>query len=143
MKTIFSQRYTNGMVLTLLLALWFASPINVSAQKKTKSTTEVCKRPTVMPEFPGGTEALIQYLSREVRYPKEAMEAGISGRVYVSFVVTKSGKLTNIRVVKPAHPLLNAEAIRVVKFMPKWKPGMENGQPINTEYTMPIVFRLQ
>ena len=82
------------------------------------------------------------FLSRNLHYPKEAVDQKIQGKVMVSFIVTKTGHLANIRVIRSVHPLLDQEAIRVVKIMPKWKPGEQNGKVVNTSYTLPINFRL-
>ena len=95
-----------------------------------------------MPEFPGGSAALIEYLSKNIRYPKAAMEADVQGRVIVNFVVLKDGSIGETKVVKTVSPELDEEALRCVQSMPKWKPGMQKGQPVNVKYTMPINFRL-
>lgn len=96
-----------------------------------------------MPEFPGGISALMGFLSRNIKYPKEAEENGIQGRVIVSFVVEKDGSITDIQVVKPVELSINKEAIRVASLMPKWIPGKHDGTEVRVKYTMPITFRLQ
>ena len=93
--------------------------------------------------FPGGDAALYKWLSTQINYPADAAEAGITGRVIVSFVIEKDGSISNARVVRSIHPSLDAEAIRIVKTMPKWIPGKNNGQPVRVEYTLPISFKLQ
>lgn len=93
--------------------------------------------------FPGGDAALYKWLSTQINYPADAAEAGITGRVIVSFVIEKDGSISNARVVRSIHPSLDAEAIRIVKKMPKWIPGKNNGQPVRVEYIMPISFKLQ
>ena len=93
--------------------------------------------------FPGGDAALYKWLSTQINYPADAAEAGITGRVIVSFVIEKDGSISNARVVRSIHPSLDAEAIRIVKTMPKWIPGKNNGQPVRVEYIMPISFKLQ
>lgn len=95
------------------------------------------------PEFPGGEAAMYKWLSDNIVYPSAASEEGISGRVVVEFVVGKDGSITNVRVVRPRHPALDKEALRVVKAMPKWMPGRNNGQPVKVTYTLPVTFRLQ
>lgn len=96
-----------------------------------------------MPQFPGGPSALMQYLSRSVKYPEEAYKKNIQGRVIVNFVVEKDGSITNAKVVRSIDPLLDAEALRVVNSMPKWQPGKQNGVPATTKYTVPITFKLE
>ena len=95
-----------------------------------------------MPEFPGGQEALMQFLRQEVKYPKEAFKDGVQGRVVVQFVVEKDGSISEVEVVKKVNEHLDAEAIRVVNAMPKWKPGKQKGENVRVKYTLPISFRL-
>ena len=95
------------------------------------------------PSFPGGDLACMEWLRDNIKYPAEAIEKGIEGRVIVTFVVTKDGKITNAEVVRPADPLLNEEALRVLRFMPDWIPAKRNGQNVDLQYTLPLTFRLQ
>lgn len=101
------------------------------------------KNVDVFAEFPGGKEALLNYLSENVRYPRGAEVYGISGRVVCSFVVEKNGSITDVKVAKSVHPALDKEAVRVISSMPKWAPAMKNGQPVRIRYTLPVTFRLQ
>jgi TonB family protein len=96
-----------------------------------------------MPEFPGGPQALMNYLYESVCYPKSAFEANIQGRVIVQFVVDKDGTIRDAKVVRSVDPALDAEAQRVIYAMPKWNPGKQNGEAIAMKYTLPITFRLQ
>ena len=97
-----------------------------------------------MPEFPdGGMSALMEYLSKNIKYPVAAQKAKIQGRVVIQFIVDKEGNIICPRVIRGADPLLDAEAIRLTTIMPKWKPGMQRGQAVNVKYTVPIMFRLQ
>ena len=96
-----------------------------------------------MPAFPGGQAALMQYLSSHVKYPAVAEENGISGRVTIQFVVERDGSVTDVRTMKSVDPSLDREAERVVKSMPKWIPGKQNGSPVRVKYFVPVVFRLQ
>ena len=96
-----------------------------------------------MPKFPGGTGALFEYLARNVRYPAEAGKAGIQGRVIVSFVVEKDGRVSNAKTIKAIHPALDAEALRLINGMPKWTPGKKNGEAARVQYVTPVTFRLQ
>ena len=95
-----------------------------------------------MPQYPGGTAALMEFLARNIRYPKEAEQATAQGRVIATFVVEKDGSITGARIVKSVHPLLDEEALRVVNSMPNWEPGTQDGEPVRVKYTVPITFRL-
>lgn len=98
----------------------------------------------VMPEFPDGQEALFKFLSSTIRYPSDCQEKGIQGTVIVQFVVAQDGRITDIKVVRSSgNNLLDEEALRVVKAMPKWKPGMHKGKPVRVKYTTPINFILE
>lgn len=97
-----------------------------------------------MPEFPnGGMAGLMQYLSKNIKYPTIAQENGTQGRVTVQFVVNKDGSIVDAKVLRGVDPYLDKEAIRVVNSMPKWKPGMQRGKPVRVKYTIPVMFRLQ
>jgi TonB family protein len=96
-----------------------------------------------MPEFPGGTAELMKFLAQNIKYPVEAQQKGEQGRVIVQFVVGKDGKLSDIKIMRSISPALDAEAIRVVKAMPDWKPGTQRGQAVAVKYTIPISFSLE
>ena len=96
-----------------------------------------------MPSFPGGQSALLQYLSSNIKYPVVAEENGVQGRVVCTFVVERDGSITDVRVIKSVDPSLDKEAVRVVKSMPKWIPGKQNGSAVRVKYTVPVTFRLQ
>ena len=96
-----------------------------------------------MPQFPGGAAALMQYLSKNIRYPEEAHKNNIQGRVIVNFIVETDGSITEAKVTRSIHPLLDAEALRVINAMPKWNPGMQGGKPVRVKYTVPVTFKLQ
>ena len=97
-----------------------------------------------MPEFPGGQQALFKYLSENVKYPVIAQENGIQGRVICQFVVNKDGSIVDVEVVRSGgDPSLDKEAVRVIKTMPKWKPGKQRGKPVRVKYTVPVNFKLQ
>ena len=106
-----------------------------------QNTEEVFMVVENMPEFPGGLNACLKFLADHVAYPKEAAEKKIQGRVIVQFVVMKDGSIANARVIRSVDPLLDAEALRVIGLMPKWKPGTQRGQAVNVKFTMPITFR--
>ena len=94
------------------------------------------------PQFPGGNSAMMKFLADNIRYPLEAQEKGIQGRVIVNFIVEKDGSLSNLVVERGVDPSLDAEAVRVIGDMPKWKPGKQRGQVVRVKYTLPTVFRL-
>ena len=96
-----------------------------------------------MPQFPGGPAALMEFLSKNIKYPEEAYKNGIQGRVIVTFTVNKNGSISEAKVVKSVDPQLDEEALRVASSMPNWNPGMQNGEPVNVKYTVPITFKLQ
>ena len=97
-----------------------------------------------MPEFPGGQQALLKYLSENVKYPVIAQENGIQGRVICQFVVNKDGAIVDVEVVRSGgDPSLDKEAVRVIKSMPKWNPGKQRGKAVRVKYTVPVNFRLQ
>ena len=95
-----------------------------------------------MPEFPGGMEALLAYLGKNIKYPSIAQDNNIQGRVIVEFVVNKDGSIVEPRVIKSLDASCDKEAIRVVSTMPKWKPGKQRGKPVRVKYTVPVLFRL-
>ncbi|MBS7282246.1 energy transducer TonB [Prevotellaceae bacterium LCP21S3_C11] len=96
-----------------------------------------------MPSFPGGQAALMSFLSSNIKYPVVAQENGVQGRVIVGFVVERDGSITDVKVMRSVDPSLDREAQRVVKAMPRWKPGKQNGSAVRVKYTVPVVFRLQ
>lgn len=95
------------------------------------------------PTFPGGTAALMSWLSQNIKYPVIAAENGVKGRVIVQFVVEKDGSITDVVVVKSVDPSLDKEATRVIKNMPHWIPGRQNGSPVRVRFTVPVTFTLQ
>ena len=95
------------------------------------------------PEFPGGTMALLEYLAKTIKYPQNCRDEKIQGRVLVSFIVEKDGSMTGFEVVKSVHPDLDAEALKVLKAMPAWKPGTQHGEKVRVKFTVPVNFRLR
>ncbi len=95
------------------------------------------------PEFPGGMEALLKYLAKNINYPESAVDNGIQGKVMVRFVVERDGSVSAVETYKSVDPSLDKEAVRVVKTLPKWKPGRQQGKAVRTRYIVPVVFRLQ
>lgn len=96
-----------------------------------------------MPEFPGGQNALIEFLAKTIQYPTDAQEKGLQGRVTCAFIVNKDGSISDLEVIRGLDPSLDAEALRVLGEMPKWIPGTQRGQTVNVKYTVPVTFRLQ
>ena len=96
-----------------------------------------------MPDFPGGQAALMQYLAKNIKYPTIAQENGTQGRVIIQFVVERDGSISDVHVARGVDPYLDKEAVRVVKSMPKWLPGKQNGKAVRVKFTVPVMFRLQ
>jgi len=95
-----------------------------------------------MPQFPGGSNGLFSFLIENIKYPAKAERNGIKGRVIVKFVVLKDGTIDDIEVAQSVHQDLDAEAVRLIKIMPKWQPGEQRGQAVNCRYTLPVIFKL-
>jgi protein TonB len=112
-------------------------------EKPKEEETKVFDVVEQMPQFPGGPQALFEYLSKNIKYPVVAEENGIQGRVIVTFVVERDGSITDVKVAKSVDPSLDKEAMRVVKSMPHWIPGKQNGAAVRVKYTVPVTFRLQ
>ena len=117
------------------------APENIILTADAEDLTIELKK-VVMPEFPGGAAECFKFLAKNIRYPKNAQKNGVQGRVILQFVVDKDGSIDNIKVVRGISWDLNDEAKRVVKKMPKWKPGTIGGEPARILFTLPIVFRL-
>ena len=118
----------------------------IVVEKKTpveEKKEEIFKSVEQMPTFPGGDAALMKYLSSHINYPAMAQENGVQGRVVVQFVVTKTGKVGEVKVVRSVDKDLDREAVRVCKSLPNFVPGRQNGQPVNVWYTLPVTFKLQ
>lgn len=96
-----------------------------------------------MPSFPDGDKAMHEYLRKNIQYSDEMAESCVQGRVIISFVVEKDGSLTDFKVVKSVEPAYDKEALRVVKSMPKWIPGSQNGVKVRVKYLVPVIFRLE
>ena len=97
----------------------------------------------IAPEFPGGIQALKKFISSNLIYPQEAKEAGIEGRVFVSFIIEKDGSLSSIQLLRGIGYGCDEEAMAVVKKMPKWKPATQRGKPVRMRYQLPFVFKLE
>ena len=136
----------------LAAALLLVSNISCTSTENKKDSTEATESRAVegevfqvveeMPEFPGGMAECMKWLGQNIKYPAEAIEKGIQGRVIVQMIVERDGTITNANVVRGVDPLLDKEALRVVNLSPKWKPGMQRGQAVRVKYTLPVMFRL-
>ena len=96
-----------------------------------------------MPEYPGGEKKLLEYVAKSVKYPQIARESGIQGRVFVNFVIEPDGSVSNVKVLRGIGGGCDEEAMRVIKSMPKWKPGKQRGKAVRVTYTLPVNFKLQ
>ena len=117
-----------------------ATPPPAPKEEVTQKVFDVVE---VMPSFPGGQAALLQYLNSHVKYPVVAQENGIQGRVTISFVVERDGSITDVKVARSVDPSLDKEAARVVSSMPRWTPGKQNGSAVRVKFNVPVVFKLQ
>lgn len=116
--------------------------VSPSAPKPAVQNGETFTVVEQMPEYPGGMKALMGYLAENIQYPAECQKAGIQGRVIVQFVVKADGSLDNFEIKRSVNPLLDAEALRVIKTTPKWKPGTQHGKPVDVKFTIPVTFSL-
>lgn len=119
--------------------------MTANAQKTVVSQSKQNVYDTVeqMPEFPGGMPAMIEFLQTNLKYPSDAKKQNVGGRVLVMFVVETDGSISNVRLAKKVFPSLDAEAVRVVKAMPKWNPGKEKGKPVRVNFSLPVVFSVK
>jgi TonB family protein len=92
--------------------------------------------------FPGGQDSLMSFIRQNLRYPEKASEKGIQGKVLVGFIVDKSGKVRDVELKRGVDPLLDAEALRVIRLLPPWEPGMQDGKAVNVSYVLPLNFKL-
>lgn len=138
---------TLALLLVAVLALSaLSSPAAQAAQMPDgtpqQTTDDVVSQPEVAPEFPGGAAKLYEFLGKKMIYPEAAAQKGVQGRVIVQFVVEKDGSVSNAKVVKGVDKDLDAEAIRVVKLLPKFTPGKTKGQPVRVWFTLPLTFKI-
>ena len=111
--------------------------------KEEEAPTEVFVVVEEMPSFPGGDQALMEFIYSHIEYPEIAKENNIQGRVVVRFCVTYKGTVDQVSIIKGVDPSLDNEAIRVIKMLPTWKPGKQGGKPVNVWYSVPINFQLK
>lgn len=137
-------RWNPGMLRGKAVAVKYTVPITF----RLKSPVEEAKEETltvvdVMPQYPGGDRELLKFIAQSIKYPTDAQEAGVQGRVICSFVVDKKGNIVEPKIIRGIDPSLDAEALRVIGMMPRWTPGRQDGKAVRVLYTVPITFRLQ
>ena len=137
-------RWNPGMQRGKAVAVKYTVPITF----RLKSPVEEAKEETltvvdVMPQYPGGERELLKFIAQSIKYPTDAQEAGVQGRVICSFVVDKKGNIVEPKIIRGIDPSLDAEALRVIGMMPRWTPGRQDGKAVRVLYTVPITFRLQ
>lgn len=128
-----------SLVAMLGLTTISAQKTVVSKKKPVERVLDTCEQ---LPQFGTDNAELIKFLQENVKYPEDAAKNKIQGRVLVQFVVDKEGNIKDPAILQGAYPSLDAEALRVVKLMPRWTPGYQDGQPVNVQYALPIVFKL-
>lgn len=131
------------LIIMSLMAMFGLTTVNAQKTVVAQKNQEVFDVVEQMPEYPGGIQALFEYLQQNVKYPEDAVKQKIEGRVIATFVVETDGSINNVEVVKPAFPSLDAEAVRVLSAMPKWTPGMQSGKVVRVKYTVPINFNMK
>ena len=130
------------LLLMSLMAVFGLTTVNAQKTVVAQKNQQVFDVVEQMPEYPGGMQALFEYLGQNLKYPGDAKEQKVEGRVIAIFVVETDGSISNVEVVRPVFPSLDAEAVRVLSGMPKWKPGMQSGKVVRVKYTVPINFSL-
>ncbi len=121
----------------------YAKPVTIKyVPVVEEEKTDIYQIAEVMPEFPNGLATLFNFISDNLKYPSDALEKGIQGRVVVQAVVNEDGSVTQPKILKSISPSLDKEALRIVSIMPKWKPGTQDGIPVKVRYTFPVVFKL-
>ena len=139
------EKITIQRIATILLMLFVGIGI-ISAQSNAlvnKTEADTLYVVDENPTFPGGDSALIEFLRKNLKYPKKAIKNKIEGRVLMSFNVEKDGSISEVKKMNDVHPLLDKEAVRIVKKMPKWIPGKHDGKVVRVRFTLPVTFRLQ
>ena len=130
-KTVERMNKSNALVVQVC-----GGETNTPPEEKVYDVVEI------QPSFPGGHSALMSWLAANIRYPQEAYNNSIQGRVVVTFIVEADGSITDAKVIRSVAPQLDKEALRVVNAMPKWTPGLQNGKAVRTKYNLPVTFKL-
>jgi len=131
------------ILFVMLIALFSVATVNAQTKAKTHTRGKVYEVVEQMPVFPGGIQALMTYLKDNVKYPQEMAEKKIQGRVVVSFIIDKEGNVTDVKVAYSVSKQFDEEAMRVIRAMPKWVPGKQNGKNVNVRYNIPVSFKLK
>ncbi len=139
---LYGNQAKNGVILITTKSKSYQY-LDDNAQNVRPVPREEIKELEEMPEFPGGEAALKQYIASNTIYPESEKQTGIHGRAYVTFKITKEGKVTDARIARGLHPPMDKEAVRVVSLMPDWKPGKKDGKPVDVTYTVPVEFVLE
>ena len=137
-------RWNPGMQRGKAVAVKYTVPITFRLKSPVKETKEETLTVVdVMPQYPGGDHELLKFIAQSIKYPTDAQEAGVQGRVICSFVVDKKGNIVEPKIIRGIDPSLDVEALRVIGMMPRWTPGRQDGKAVRVLYTVPIIFRLQ
>lgn len=131
------------LIIMSLMAMFGLTTVSAQKTVVAEKNQQVFDIVEQMPEYPGGLPALLDYLNQNVKYPEDAEKQKIEGRVLAVFVVETDGSISNVEVVKPVFPSLDAEAVRILAAMPKWTPGKQSGKLVRVKYTVPINFQLK
>lgn len=115
----------------------------VAHNEATDDEKEVVKVPDQLPEYPGGMRALHEKVAELMQYPSEAFNAGIQGTVVVQFTIKEDGNVSDVKVLRSIHPLLDEESVRIVKLLNGWTPGSVKGKPVSVQYTIPLIFKMK
>lgn len=124
----------------LFLLMFFMAFVSVNAYSQSDDSDEIYNIVEEMPEFPGGTSNMKEYIQDNLQYPAEAKELDVHGRVFVKFVIERDGTISNVKVLRGIGSGCDEEAIRLITSMPKWKPGKQRGKEVRTYFTYPITF---
>ncbi|MDY6241316.1 MAG: energy transducer TonB [Prevotella sp.] len=138
-KQIFLTMMASVLMLSSSVNLMATTPENNPTEDKQERVFDVVE---VMPQYPGGIPQMMKFIISNIKYPKDAIKKGMQGAVVVQFVVEPDGSVSNVHVVRSVFPSLDTEAVRMVKAMPKWSPGMQNGKPVRVRFNVPIRFSL-
>ncbi len=129
-------------LLVVLVTLFCTLAVNGNCYAQEVQKEKVYEKVDVMPEYPGGTDALISYLAKNIQYPELAKRACIQGKVMVEFVVKKDGKISDVKMLKGIGSGCDEEAVRVVKGLSTFKPGKNEGKPVDVQMLLPVAFKL-
>ena len=135
-----------GRIHYIIIGLFLVAGCSLQVQGQSKDTADreiiTSGWINVEPMFPGGEEARMKFLADNLKYPEELRDSAIVGRVWIGFVIEADGSITEVKVLRSLHQLLDGEAVRVTKLMPKWKPGTQRGKPVRAVFRMPVQFTL-